>query len=294
MWRMKAAQHSDPVAFHAEGPLWWPDDGSEVAGMLRWVDLINGQVLTDAPAGIIRADVGSSIAAFLRPRRGGGAVVATEHGLSIADDARLDDLKPFAELIDDPAVRLNEGGCAPDGALLVGAMRYDAAPGGGRLIEILPDGTASTVREDVTVSNGIAWSPDGSLAYYNDTPSRQTAVYSWDPERRLHDPRRFFALGDGDDAVGPDGLCVDVDGNVWTAIYGGSRVECHDPSGRLVEVVELPVTNVTACAFGGEGFDRLFITTSRENLADDEQPEAGAVFVAEPGVRGLPVHQFGG
>lgn len=290
---MHAAQHTDPVAFHAEGPVWWPDDGSPVANTLRWVDMTNGRVLTESAAGIAVAEVGSPIAAMLRPRAGGGAVVATEHGLSVTEDPALGGLRPFSTVLEDPAARLNEGGCSPAGTLLVGSTRYDQETGGAVLVEVSADGSHRTIRADVTVSNGIGWSPDGALAYYNDTPSHRTTVYSWDPDAGLHDPRPLFTLDDAD-AAGPDGLCVDAEGNVWTAIYGGSRVECRDPRGRLVEVVELPVTNVSACTFGGPGLERLFITTSRENVPEGEQPEAGAVFVAEPGAAGQPVRPFAG
>lgn len=291
---MRAVQHTDPVAFHAEGPVWWPDDGSAVAGTLRWVDMTRGRVLTETVSGIVSADVGSPIAAVLRPRVSGGAIVATERGLSTTDDAELNGLTALASVLEGPAARLNEGGCSPSGTLFVGSMRYDQARGGAALFELAADGSVRTVRDDVTVSNGIDWSPDGAHAYYNDTPSRRTTVYSWDPETGLHDPRPLFSLDEDDEAGGPDGLCVDSAGNVWTAIYGGSRVECLDPAGRLLEVVELPVANATACTFGGPRLDRLFITTTRENVPAGEQPEAGAIFVAEPGISGLPVRPFAG
>lgn len=292
---MRAEQFTEPLAFHAEGPIWWPDDGSAVANTLRWVDLTAGVVLTAAAdGGVRRTRVGSPIAAFLRPRVGGGAVVATERGISVTDDPELTGLRPFTTLIDGPEARLNEGGCSPAGTLFAGSMRYDQARGGAALVEVDPSGGVRAVRGDATVSNGIDWSPDGSLAYYNDTPTRGTVVYSWDADAGLHDPRRLFALAEDDEAGGPDGLCVDAAGNVWTAIYGGSRVECRDPSGRLVEVVELPVANVTACTFGGERLDRLFITTTRENVAEGSQPTAGALYVAEPGVTGQRVRCFAG
>lgn len=297
---MKAEQFTDPVAFHAEGPVWWPDDGSTVAGTLRYVDLTAGRVLTASDGEVTATDLGDAaggVAAFLRPRRDGGAVVATEHSVSVAQDAALSDLTPVAIPLQTSAVRFNDGGCAPDGSLYAGSMRYDQATGGGVLLRVAADhgtATVTTVRDGVTVSNGIDWSPDGTLAYYNDTPTRSTTVFSWDPKRGLHDSRTLFTLDADDPAAGPDGLCVDADGNVWTAVYGGSRVECHDPSGRLVEKVDLPVTNITACTFGGTGLNQLFITTTRENVAEGTQPTAGAVYVAEPGVAGQPVRAFAG
>lgn len=298
---MKAEQFTDPVAFHAEGPVWWPDDGSSVAGTLRYVDLTAGRVLTaSADGAVTAAEVEGPVAAFLRPRRDGGAVVATEHGIAVSQDAALaapSDLRPVALPLHTSAVRFNDGGCAPDGTLYAGSMRYDQATGGGVLLRVTADRgttTVTTARDRVTVSNGIDWSPDGTLAYYNDTPTRTTTVFDWDTRHGLQDPRPLFTLDADDPAAGPDGLCVDADGNVWTAVYGGSRVECRDPSGRLVEQVELPVTNITACTFGGPDLDRLFITTTREGVAEGSQPTAGSVYVAEPGVTGQPVRAYAG
>ncbi|MGO1380588.1 SMP-30/gluconolactonase/LRE family protein [Corynebacterium sp. AOP36-E1-14] len=292
---MRASQFTEPVAFHAEGPVWWPQDGSSVAGTLRYVDMTAGRVLTAAQDGSVTAvAVGDPVAAFLRPRRGGGAVVATEHAVRLADDPALSDLAPVVDVLSSSEVRFNDGGCSPDGTLYGGSMRYDQASGGGVLVALAADRTVTTALEAVTVSNGIDWSPDGTLAYYNDTPTRSTQVFSWDAEQGLHDGRTLFTLDDADPAGGPDGLCVDAEGNVWTAVYGGSRVECRDPSGRLVEQVDLPVTNITACTFGGVDLDRLFITTTRENVPDGTQPTAGAVYVAEPGVQGQPVRQYAG
>ena len=92
----------------------------------------------------------------------------------------------------------------------------------------------------------------------------------------------------------PDGLCVDVEGGVWVALHRGSAVRRYDAEGRLSEVVELPVNKVTACTFGGEGLDRLYITTSRENLPDDVEPASGSVYLAEVGVKGLEPLAFAG
>ncbi|MGP9724257.1 SMP-30/gluconolactonase/LRE family protein [Corynebacterium sp. AOP40-9SA-29] len=292
---MIAEQFTEPVAFHAEGPVWWPQDGSSVAGTLRYVDMTAGRVLTAGQDGsVTAAAIGDPVAAFLRPRRGGGAVVATSRGIAVAQDAVLSDLAPAVDVLTSSSARLNDGGCAPDGTLYAGSMRYDQASGGGVLVAVGADHTVTTVLDAVTVSNGIDWSPDGSLAYYNDTPTRSTQVFSWDANQGLHDGRTLFTLDDNDPAGGPDGLCVDAEGNVWTAIYGGSRVECRDPSGRLIGQIDLPVTNITACTFGGADLDRLFITTTRENVPEGTQPTAGAVYVATPGVQGQPVRPFAG
>lgn len=117
-------------------------------------------------------------------------------------------------------------------------------------------------------------------------------MFDWDSENGLRYRRPLIEMPEG---IGsPDGLTVDSEGSIWVAMYGGSSVRRYQADGILDGIVELPVTNVTACTFGGPALDELFITTSRENLDDGEQPLAGAVFHFRPGVDGLPVRPYAG
>jgi sugar lactone lactonase YvrE len=92
----------------------------------------------------------------------------------------------------------------------------------------------------------------------------------------------------------PDGLTVDAEGGVWVALNKGGAVHRYTVDGVLDEVIELPTAMVTACAFGGQNLDELFITTSREGLQSGDDPVAGSLFRAAVGVRGLPVREFAG
>jgi sugar lactone lactonase YvrE len=259
-------------------------------GGLRWVDMLAGDVLSlDDAGGVQRRGVGSPVAAALRPRRGGGAVIGVERGFALEHaDGRIE-LLP--EVWADPGLRMNEGGCDPDGRFYCGSMAYDKTKGAASLYRLEADLSVTLVLGDVTVSNGLEWSPDGSLAYYNDTDTHAVAVFSYDREMGLTNRRSFVELPD----LGrPDGLTVDAEGGVWTAISNGGAVHRYRPDGQLDEIIELPARKVTACTFGGEDLGVLFITTSRENLQPDEDPKAGSLFCAWPGVRGLPVREFGG
>jgi len=142
----------------------------------------------------------------------------------------------------------------------------------------------------VTISNGLEWSPDGSLAYYNDTPTRRVDVFDFDPDTGLSNRRPFVELGE----KRPDGLTVDADGGVWVALNGDGRVHRYAADGRLDVVVEVAAAKTTACCRGGPGMDRLFVTTSRENLPEGADPLAGSLFVADVGVTGLPAPFFAG
>lgn len=284
---MRADQLTDPLVNHGEGPVYSPRWSGP-----RWVDMLAGDVLElRADGSVGRCHVGS-VAALIRPRRGGGHVIAGERGLLLAGDDRLDaPLRALPEVWSDDTVRMNEGGCDPQGNLYLGSMAYDARPGGGRLYRFGPDGSVQVILESVTVSNGLEWSPSGGLAYYVDTSTGRVDVFDWTIETGLSHRRPFVAVEcDG----GPDGLTVDAEGGVWVALYGGSAVHRYAPDGQLDEVVELPVSQVTAVAFAGEELDQLIITTSRQGRGEAAELGAGALFGANPGIRGLPVRAYAG
>ena len=281
---MRAEQVTGSVAYHGEGPVW-----SERWGGLRWVDMLAGDVLSlDGNGTVERRHVGT-IAAALRPRTGGGAVIAVERGFALEDpDGALSVLDPVWT---DLSVRMNEGGCDPDGRFWCGSMAYDKRPGGASLYRLDPDGSAHRVLDGVTISNGLEWSPDGSLAYYDDTATGRVDVFDYDADSGLTGRRPFVELTGGER---PDGLTVDAEGGVWVALNGSGVVHRYRSDGVLDEVVELPTTQVTACTFGGPRLDQLFITTSREGMTPDGDAIAGSLFRADVGVAGLPVREFAG
>ena len=176
---MRAEQITDPVAFHGEGPVWSPSWGG-----LRWVDMLAGDVLSLRDDGSIERRHVGTIAAAIRPRRGGGAVIGVERGFALeAPDGTLTDLP---ELWSGDAVRMNEGGCDPDGRFYCGSMAYDKQPGAAALYRLDPDGSVRVVLDGVTISNGMDWSPDGTLAYYSDTATGSVAVFDYDADVRAH------------------------------------------------------------------------------------------------------------
>lgn len=288
MGTMLATRITDSIAHHAEGPCWWP-----ATGRLRFVDMLHGAIIELDGDQHRRLPVPSAIASMIRPRAAGGAVVATESGIALAEREDLSDLTEVVSLFEDPAIRTNEGGCDPQGRLWLGTMAYEKTEGAATMYRWDGPGHDPAVAWDgASISNGIGWSPDGTLAYWNDTPTGRITVLDHDPERGPVDPRPFVRLPE--DAGHPDGLTVDADGGVWVALNHGSAVHRYTPDGRLSEVIELPVRQVTACSFGGPSMDQLFMTTSRENLPDDEEPAAGSIYLAEPGVRGLAPLPFRG
>lgn len=285
---MRVETVTRPIAEHGEGPVWCPEDGR-----LRWVDMLAGDVLTTDPAtgDTERTKVGE-VAACLRPRRDGGFVLARERGFALLDPGASE---PFAlpEVWSDPSIRMNEGGCDPAGRFFCGSMDYVAAPGRGALYRLDPDKTVTTVLEGVTISNGLAWIPDGTRAYYIDTPTRRVDAFDADPRTGALSNRRAFV--EIPEAQGsPDGLCLDADGGVWVAMWDGHAVRRYTPEGALDLVIELPVQRPTACAFGGEDLADLYITTSRLDLDPAQHPDAGALLRVRTGHRGLAPFDFAG
>lgn len=302
--RMRAAQYTDVIAFHGEGCTWW-----ESLTALRCLDMLAGDVLTVYGDGRVeRTPVGSPIAAMIRPRRQGGALVARATDLAIADHDDLSDLRPLATVLTESDVRLNEGGCDPQGRCYIGSMAYDHIEGAASLYRCAStsgdDAESSESSEPevvqllrgLTISAGLGWSPDGRTAYHVDNPTRVITAYDHDPDTGLIPTSgRVVARIEG---VGhPDGLTVDREGGVWVALYGGWAVHRYDAKGALSAQVHLPAAQVTSCTFGGPDLATLFITTSRENLDDAEladQPAAGALFAVQPGVAGLPALPYAG
>ncbi|MGW0862941.1 SMP-30/gluconolactonase/LRE family protein [Streptomyces sp. NPDC002611] len=269
-----------------EGPTW-----DAATGRLIWIDILGRRVHTYDPAtGHRTVRRTEQHVGAVKPRTGGGLVLNLRDGIGLLDgDA---DGGGFRWLHHEPVPgrRANDAAVAPDGTLWAGTMRYDEAPGGGTLSRVGGDGTVDVVLDDVAVSNGTGWSPDGRLLYYIDSPTRRVDVFDH-ADGRVSGRRTLAEIEDG--AGFPDGLTVDADGCVWVALWQGSAVRRYTPDGELDRVIELPVPLVTACAFGGAGLSDLYITTARVGLT--EPPAlAGSLFVVPGAGKGMAQPAFAG
>jgi sugar lactone lactonase YvrE len=279
-----AERITDVCTTHGEGPVW---DGN--VGALRLVDMLAGDVLTMGASGEVTRRHVASVAAVIRPRAAGGLIVAVERGFAFADANWTLQVQP--ELWSDAGVRMNEGGCDPQGRFYCGSMAYDESTGRGRLYRLDLDGSVEVVLDEVTVSNGLAWTPEGDVVYYNDSPTGIVRRFGFDAATgSLVDGEPFVRIDPGDGV--PDGLTVDAAGDVWVALWGGGAVRHYTAAGELADVISLPVPLVTACAFGGDDLSELYITTSRL-LPEGQRPEAGALFRCRPGATGQPTLTFG-
>ncbi|GAA3340874.1 hypothetical protein GCM10020358_30050 [Amorphoplanes nipponensis] len=190
--------------------------------------------------------------------------------------------------------RLNDGACDPAGVFLVGTLALDDPRGTEILVRVERDGSLTTLDDDLNLSNGLAWSPDGTLLYSIDSVPGLVRVRSYDAATGAVGPRReWLRIADGL----PDGLCVDAEGHLWIAIWGAGEVRRFTPDARPAGVVTVPAPHTTSVAFAGPGLNRLLITTATAHLSASRlaaYPLSGRLFLADVGVAGLPVTPWAG
>ncbi len=288
MERWQAELVLDARANLGEGPLW-----DARSGELLWVDIMAGIVHRfDLASGVDRAfDVGQPVGAVV-PRASGGYAFALRDGFAVGDAGGVTVVAPIEA--DRPDVRMNDGACDSRGRFWAGTMQLEYERGAGALFRLDVTGTAETMLTGVTISNGIAWSPDDTTMYYVDTTTRGIDAFDYDADTGTIAGRRRLATIE-QSAGEPDGLIVDAEGCIWVALWEGWAVRRYAPDGTLLGVVEVPAARVTKPAFGGDGLDDLYVTTaSPDDGRDDAQPHAGGIFRARLGARGLAPHAYAG
>jgi len=262
-----------------------------VNNRLLLADMLAGTVVAVGTDGDTQRHKLATVAAAIRARRGGGYVLATENQFVLLGPDLIQQTA-LPPVFTDPLIRMNDGGCDPQGRFYCGTMAYAETPGAGTLYRLDPDGSLQVTLCEVTISNGLQWNRAGDTVFYADTPTARVDSFDFDPASGAFTDRRTFTEISGGGY--PDGMAIDDEDGIWVALWGGSAVHRYDSTGRLDLVIDLPVSNVTACAFGGPDRRTLFITTSRQGLDTDDQPDAGAVFRYDASVRGAPQHAFAG
>jgi sugar lactone lactonase YvrE len=281
----------DAKAELGEGALW-----DAAAGRLLFVDIMRGRVHEFDPAtGADRVfEVGEPVGA-LTPTVRGDLALATKSGFLRLD--RHDGALSRIALIeaDIPDNRMNDAYCDARGRFWAGTMNMSGRQHGS-LYRLDPDGRVTRMLSRVSVSNGLDWSLDGRLMYYVDTHTGRIDVFDFDEESGTIANRRPL-VNVPHTAGHPDGLIVDADGCLWLALWAGGAVHRYTPDGRLDQVVTMPVSHPTKCAFGGPDLSDLYITTAFIELSAEARaahPLAGGVFRCRPGVKGKPTHVFAG
>lgn len=209
------------------------------------------------------------------------------------DTGKIDWLMDIEKSI--PTNRTNDGACDTQGRLWIGTMDNECKPGLGALYCIDKNLLLQKKLEHLSIPNGIAWPQANNKMYHIDTTDATVKSYSFDASTGNISLEKI-AINVPSELGSPDGMCIDEEGMLWIAHWGGYGVYRWDPeTGKILDKLELPVPHVTSCAFGGEDLHELIITTAREGLTAeqlDKYPESGNVFIATPGIKGIARNKF--
>lgn len=275
-------------ALVGEGPVWI---GAQQT--LYWIDIKGLQIHAfHVLSGTSRSWPAPERIGALIPRAGGGFVALAKGGIKLTD-VPFTAFEPVMHPDSDrPGNRFNDAKCDPAGRLWAGTMDDEEKEATGRLYCLDNLKTARRFKDNVNLSNGLGWSPDGRTMYFVETLRSVIWAYDYDVDVGVATNERVFVTVPSSDGW-PDGICVDAEGCVWLAHWGGWRLTRFTPGGRIDHVLKMPVPQVTSCAFGGANLETLYITTAAIGL-DATVPLSGSLFAVKPGVRGLPVASFRG
>ena len=205
----------------------------------------------------------------------------TERGLYLRDVA-TGDLSLHCEVeADNRLTRSNDARVHPSGAFWLGTMGWQAEQGAGAIYWYFK-GELRKLYGNITISNAICFSPDGTVGYFADTALRQVMRVPLDPENGLPvgEPKLFlndFPAGN------PDGAVVDADGNFWVALWGGSQIAGYAPDGSFLRSIALPVSQPSCPAFIGKTASQMLVTSAWVGLDDAarQQEPSGAIFIMD-------------
>lgn len=222
-------------------------------------------------------------------RRDGGLLYAFRNRLALYD-VETGAETPIEVPVDFSRERFNDGKCDRRGRFFVGTMDPRTSNPVGGLYRVDTDRTCTRLTDGITLSNGIAFSPDDRILYHCESRPGYVYAHDYDIETGEVENRRVF-VDTSATGIHPDGCTIDAEGCLWTALPGSGQVVRFDPDGKQMSAVRVPTSRVTSLSIGGPDLDTFFITSMRYNLTEAqlaEQPEAGFLFQARPGVRGLP------
>ncbi len=243
-----------------EGPLWSPDRG------LTWVDIANGQLFQKNPLESnndprLILDLPEPLGVAV-PHSSGGWLCGAGTGIRLFDGANQ--LIASVNVLPDE-VRMNDGKVDALGRFWVGSKALDDTPGRGSLFRQDLNGSVHQVLTGLTITNGLGWDPQNQTMYVVDSPEKTVYAFDFDLDSGAITRQRPLIVFGPDEGY-PDGLCVDADGCLWIAAWGGQAVFRHAPDGQRIGKVTVPTPHVTSCCFVDRDLNRLLITTAWDEL----------------------------
>jgi sugar lactone lactonase YvrE len=273
-----------------EGPLWIAD-----LGCFFWVDIEKGNLhryhLATEKLGIRHFP--HYLAVVLKGQNG-KLILGLERKL-VRYEWETEEIEDLCVVEEDLTLnRFNDGKVDTQGRIWIGTLSTKFTEGAGSLYRIDSKLKPEVQLNNLTISNGMAWTEDQETFYFIDTPTQKIQEFSFDSATGEIEFQRI-AIYIPEDLGFPDGMCIDREGMLWVAHYGGSGVYRWNPkNGELLDKLELPVPHVTSCCFGGENLDLMLITTAQENMSESDlkkYPKSGDVFLVKLGVRGFEANQ---
>lgn len=280
----------DARANLGEGPAW-----DEKSGTLYWVDILGKRIHAwkDGRDDILQLDEAIGCVA---PRREGGLVAALKDSMWVLD--WNSGKQTMLGSVNEPAAnRFNDGKCDPAGRLLAGTMDTEERAFSGALYSLSMGQSPRKLLDGLGIANGLAWSPDHKTFYHIDTPTRQVRAFDYDLE--TGNIANGHIAVEVPSAMGwPDGMTSDMEGRLWIALWGGSRITRWNPANGKQELeIAIPAPQTTACVFGGPRRDILFVTSARAWLKESvlaENPLSGGLFQIQTQTEGMPTFAFAG
>ena len=282
----------DAHAIIGESVTWVPDESA-----IYWIDVKAPALHRYRPGdgAAERWEMNSDIGGFALTGDG-AAVVALRLGLY-----RLDlgsgGLHRLAPPPFDPALfRFNEGACDAKGRFWIGVM-FDPVSAreqkrSAKLHSFTLTGGLREEDDEAELHNGMAWSADGKTFYLSHSYSGEIIAFDYDVDGGKLANRRIFTRIPKSEGI-PDGAAVDTAGGYWCALHGGGKLRRFRDDGAVDRDVDLPVTQPTMPAFGGEDLATLYLTSAFDNMSDEalaEEPLAGALLRLGVGERGVARH----
>lgn len=272
-----------------EGPLW--DDANR---KLLWIDVLGRKVFIFDPETSKNAEYS------INKHVGAVALSASEKILVAAQDEFLwldpidSSTSTIRKMFNDERFRFNDGKVDARGRFVIGTMGYEPQPGTASLYSYSYPHSFETIINGVGLSNGMCWSQDNEAFFYIDTLTSEVSRFDYDIETgKVGNRSSFIKFEKGYGS--PDGMTIDIEGNLWVGFWGGGCIRRISSTGKILQEIKLPVSRVTSATFGGRSLNQLFITTASYQLSPaelKEEPLAGSLFVLDTDTQGLPENRI--